>query len=229
MPYNIDRARLDAMLPYLAPLAQGVASAKWQVVRGSPNTVAYRIREALLIARSFPDEYPDLARYAGDYSISVVDGNHVQAKRKGPLIVHTGSAALSTTEPVAGPLGVVDLSALRRPPLTISAPFSGIGGAELVGGFSTDGPQSPESIITLWEKGGSVKRTLYFPSPRLTSRQFAELWLWACSVTPKVMLMVNEAEESVTVAQYDPQVAEFAWRPSDKIIDEIKGEEEDRK
>jgi len=218
MPYNLDPKRLDQMLPYLAPLAAGKAVVEWSVLTGSPNTVAFRIREALHIARQHPVDYPDLAKVSFDYTIGVDPVTRkVTAKRRGMLTAlsmpDTTQAAPSA--PAPAPIEMPDIST-RWLPKPAPSPFS-LPQANSVGTFSTDGPQSTDRIITLWQEGGSVKRTLYFPEARLSETQLIELWLWA----DEARVMIMHAEPAVTLSAYNPQVVEYSWRPASEALEKF--------
>lgn len=214
MPYNTDPRRLEQLIPYLAPLAEGRPNVEWQVTHGSPNTVAYRIREALHIARLNPDKYPDLAKNAPDYAIAVKGPTTVTARRKTPV---NFAAPVETliVQPTPTQGQEVDLASLRRQPVAFSAPYPTGSNANSVGTFATDGPQTPDSIIEIWSKGGSVKRTLFFPDARLNNRGMCELWLWA----EKNNVMIMAAESAITLAVYDPSVAEFSFKPSPAMLE----------
>jgi hypothetical protein len=82
MGYSTSRQTLERMRSSLNVLASG-KPCSWQTEPNESHKVAYKIREALYIARLYPDEYPDLARAARDFRISVVSSREVIAERIG--------------------------------------------------------------------------------------------------------------------------------------------------
>ena len=216
MPYSNDVERLERMLPYLAPVAQG-KNAQWKITAGSPNTVAYRIREALHIARLNPNSYPDLAKYANDYSISIVEGNTVRARRRTPQI--SPPSPVDNSESLSDLVDRVEIDGnlLRKEPNVEPRAFDAP--VQSMNSESTDGQQTPDSIISMWNKHQGIKRTLYFPEAELSEKQLAELFLWAESQT--LMILVHEI--AVTLAKKDPHLMDISYKPSQEFLKEEFG------
>lgn len=207
MPYSDDKRRLEQMMPYLKRLAEGL-DVEFRITRGSANTVAFRLREALRLARIYANEFPLLAKYAGDYSIRVVSQTKVVAHRRTPLLdVQTLEPLPASRVPEVLTLDPVEAELTRR---------IGAKGVELES-LRTEaqkellGAQTPISIVDAYMRLGGIRPTLNFPEAGLDDKELKELWAWADGHTPRLMLMV--AEPSVTVALFDPMAAEYSWRP----------------
>lgn len=184
MAYSRSESTLKKMLPELQELALGRAQA-WIVTQGTPHEWAYKIREALFIARIYKDKYPELAKAAESFTV-LVDGNRVDARR-----------ARNTTEAVA-----------------LADVHTGINtGLELAGrSVSVSGAQSPFTIIEAWRKSQPSNQPMNFPQAALTEEALGILYKWAQSWKPPLMLMVDGA--SVTVGPADHHVIQYAWRPA---------------
>jgi len=210
MPYSDDKKRLEQMLPYLKSLAEG-KNAEFRVTRGSANTVAFRLREALRLARIYSNDYPMLAKYAGDYSIRVESSTLVLARRRTPLVETDVKAAEQLVEqPTQVSIDPVEADLARR----IGAKASHLETIRAEAQKELLGAQTPVSIVDAYMRLGSVRPTLNFPDATLDDAELEELWRWADAHTPRLMLMV--APPSVTVALFDPMAAEYSWRPETK-------------
>ena len=211
MPYSDDKKRLEQMLPYLNSLAEG-KDVEFRITRGSANTVAFRLREALRLARIYANEYQTLARYAGDYSIKVINSSIVRAVRRTPTLeqselaertiedVTTRRIFEQTIDPVEAELG-----------RSIGSKAAALEVARTESQKELLGAQTPVSIVDSYRRLGNIRPTLHFPEAGLDAAELEELWRWADEQTPRLMLMV--AEPAVTVALYDPMAAEYRWRP----------------
>jgi hypothetical protein len=161
MAYSRSEETLKAMLPDLQELNLGRSQA-WLVTQGTPHEWAYKVREALFIAKRYKDRYPKLAEAADLFSI-FVDGNKVEARR-----------ARNTTE-VAAYSG----AGINQ-------------GLELAGrSVSTSGAQSPFTIIEAWRKSQPSNQAMHFPQAALSDEALAILYKWAQSWKPPLMLMVD--------------------------------------
>ncbi len=216
MPYSDDRKRLEEMLPYMGALALG-KNTEWTIARGNPTTVAFRIREALRIARLYPSEYPDLAKYAGDYAINTKVGNMVTARRRTPdMEAHVvekpapymPNIATQPSAPVVQTIDVVEAHLVR----TIGAKSNSMFEAQK-SNHILQGKQTSLSVADVYRQLGEGKPTLHFPDAGLGKEELKELFFWAGNHVPPLMLLVDGI--GLTVARFDAMVAEFSWRPDD--------------
>ena len=201
MAYSKSRTRLEAMLPHLALLQMGKECA-WTVEPGrDPERVAYRIREALHIARLYPKEYPDLAVAHGSFIIKVEPGRVVA--RRAPLPEFVALPEELTQEsldlPTANPLEVA--GDLNKHMLR--------GDQELLG------RKTVEQVIAKWE-ASTKNKPIHFPEAMMDDLALAQLYVWCEAQVPQLMILT--AGRAVTLGILDPNVAEFAWRPNNAPI-----------
>jgi hypothetical protein len=79
MGYSKSRETLEKMLPQLDQIASGNPCV-W-VVDGDPHAFAYKVREALYIAKLYRLDYPSLAQAASIFTIKIERPNRVLAVR----------------------------------------------------------------------------------------------------------------------------------------------------
>lgn len=186
MAYSRSETTLKKMLPDLQEIALGRPQA-WIITQGSAQEWAYKVREALFIARLHKSRYPELAAAAESFTVEVVDSQRVQARR-----------ARQTTEAVA-------LADDQNP----------THGLETFGrSVQSSGQQSPFTIIEAWRKSQPSNQPIHFPEATLSEDQLTILYKWAQAWKPPLMLMVDG--NSVTVGPTDKQVMQYAWRPPEE-------------
>lgn len=216
MPYSDDPDRLEQMLPYLGPLATGDEIVEWTIVKGNANTVAFRIREALVLARKYPLQYVDLARFAGDYAVSVLAGNKVRARRRTPTLHFSQLVPLPPIVPATTPPVVTQ----GREIDVVAHSLVRMAGTEEIQRFDIRrmddllrGPKTPLAVVDIYRQSGRAKPTVRFPEANLTDAELYELFLWAGAQEPPLMLLVDDI--ALTVAVFDSLMAEYSWRPAD--------------
>jgi hypothetical protein len=106
MGYSTSRQTLIKMLPELEFLSTG-KSCVWTTEPNESHRVAYKIREALYIARLYASEFPELARAARDFRITVTSSREVQAVRVGAHTINSVKELFSESVPV------IDLKQLK--------------------------------------------------------------------------------------------------------------------
>ncbi len=112
MPYRYRKDVVKAQLPRLQLIVDGQLEVQWNVDSDRIHTVMYQLREALAVAQAFPEDFPALARAAGQIRLRVVDGKiTTQLVGTGPRVV--GTATARTAQPRSLPQG--------QPPLTAEA------------------------------------------------------------------------------------------------------------
>lgn len=77
MAYSQNPVTVERMLSYLKPLVDG-QECIWRTAPNKSRWLAYRIREALAVAREFPERFPELAR--SRYRIEVLSSQEVRAR-----------------------------------------------------------------------------------------------------------------------------------------------------
>jgi hypothetical protein len=220
MPYSDDPRRLEEMIPYLEPIARG-EDVRWPIKRGNANTVAFRIREALRIVVANKLRYPELAEYASDYKVRVVDAFTVEAIRRTPR-----KAQETIERLVEIPSVPIEVQVSRA---TVDADKEIIESAAKATSFTDRtneslrallGKQTPMSVTDAYRRYGKVRPTLHFPDAAMDDEELTQLFRWASHQTPPLMLMVHGA--ALTVSILDPMVAEFSWRPSEEALEELE-------
>ena len=201
MGYSTSTYTLDERIRSgeLDLLAKGQACT-WIVSTGNASKFAYKIREALYIARAHADQYPALAQAADQYVIEVANASTVFAR-------YTGANTEATVLATGGSEN------------TATATH----GLEKAGrAIQSNGPQSQFTIIDTWRKAQPSNEPIYFPTASLDDEQLEQLWLWSQNHRPPLMLMVSG--ESVTVSLWNESVARYAWAP--ESTKQIKEEED---
>lgn len=221
MPYSDDPKRLEEMLPYLEPLTRG-ENVRWPIKMGNANTVAFRLREAMRIASRNPERYPELAKYAPDYAIRVVNALTIEARRR-TAVLGPAEQVIARTVIEATPVEIVHrpvdsddelIEAVKR-----NTTFTERASESL---RALLGKQTPINVADAYRRYGRVRPTLHFPDANMDDEELTQVFRWASQHTPPLMLMVNDA--ALTVSLFDPMVAEFSWRPPQDLMEEVEDE-----
>lgn len=96
MGYSRSRVTLEKMLPHLERIQAG-EECTWQT--SDPHKLAYKIREALYIAKLHKDQFPQLARASEQFQIQLQLPDKVTAKKlaaTGPVIQVNGDQETRT-------------------------------------------------------------------------------------------------------------------------------------
>ena len=196
MGYSTSRLTLNAQIEAgnLDQLLRG-QGCRWIVQPGEASKFAYKIREALYIARLYADDYKTLADAAANFTIEVVNPTTVQAR----LTKTPTEATILTAAPE--PHG--------QPPVRSQAPTHGLDIARRP--ITTAGQQTEFSIIDVWQKAQPSLDPIHFPDAALSNEQLERLWKWAEGRTPSLMIMVSG--NGLTLSPIDEAVIEYAWRP----------------
>ena len=90
MGYSQSPSTLEKLIPSLGELNQGKPQ-RWTGLM-QPNLWAYKVREALYIAKLHADDYPELAQAAEKFSVVIVDSQTVETrlKQQSPTLVSVG-------------------------------------------------------------------------------------------------------------------------------------------
>lgn len=203
--YSKSPETARAMLPFLGPVLEGNLCA-WTVEWGRADHWAYKIREALYIARlwrgrlseeqhgaEFVRDMQALDRAAERYRVAVVSPEKVQ------LEVAKGSS---------------EAQVLAQPSLGTTQ------GLEEAGQMPSVyvGPQSAEGIQLAWRALQPSNAPLHFPNANLAQHELELLHEWA---TPMGLVMVV-ADGALTLQRPTKDLARYAWAPgaSEDVPDE---------
>ncbi len=212
MGYSNSPETLAKIRPMLKEIEAGNPCV-WRTPPGGSRLLAYKIREALRIARMFSSKYPELARASYLFKIREPDSSTVRA------VSNTANELLALSklelpdpnmQRYVEPEGVAEVTV---DPTQLSLPDDPTEdkGLELTPDFP--GPQSQFTIISHWTAIKPAPRALRFPEATLTTPQLKQLYRWAKDQKPEIMLLVDDSGVGVTVAVLDPEMAEFQWTP----------------
>lgn len=186
MGYSRNIQTLIDRLKWLGELQQGRAC-HWDLGENSdPQKFAYKVREALHVAKLFREAYPALAEAADNFTIEVIGPRQVQARRKKGVTdvqVLTGEA-----RPVSG---LETLGKHEAPQL--------VGAAAVI-----------EHVIR--QQPSNDKHN--FPMVSLTNEDLVRIWRWCQSQTPKWLMFVA-GNGALTITRWTRDMADLSWSPAD--------------
>lgn len=162
MAYSRNKVTLEAIKDQLQELALDKPQAWVMTDERSAYAWAYKVREALHIAKAYPNDYPGLARAAENYVIEV-HVNRVEARRARNTTEFAAQAGegINTGQEIA-----------RR-------------------AVSTSGKMTVFTIVDSWRKVQPTNDPLHFPQADLNVEELTMLYNWAKSWKPPLMLMVD--------------------------------------
>jgi hypothetical protein len=192
MGYSDSAKTLDEIRPLLSSLEKGQGTA-WTVPEGmKPAKFAHKIREALHIARLYPERYPQLAKAAQTFKIQIVNSRQVQAvltdKQTGLGLVREYSPAQHGLE-TAGPIP-----------------------------HKVMGQQSADSIImhiNRLQQTQPSNATMSWPQADLSHEDKIRLLRWCGKQTPAWILLVSG--QQITISRKTKDLTEQdQWSPEDE-------------
>lgn len=148
MAYSDSPITVQRMEPYLAPLLGG-NEVKYKVP-GRARWLAYRIREALAVAKLHHEKFPDFAELGDTLRVLVRGFDEVHVVRKQPARIE-----VETLPQWAEPPTLSRAEAIVRETIT------------------------PEVIVQEWVREGRGGDKLYFPNADLSREALLQLHEWA--------------------------------------------------
>lgn len=165
MAYSTNPDRVVDLLPWMTVLLAGT-DCKWDFSNSKtpPQTFAYRLREALYIAKLYPGKFPPVEAIADDLVVEV-DGSIVYA-RHGKVM----------RAPLPDPIGQYASQQTAFSHSTAPAPIR----------------YSLSTITALWSKrqSSSIMLPMYVPD----DAELLQLYQWGLAQSPAVMLMPADTE-----------------------------------
>lgn len=145
--------------------------------------LANQIREALFVARKFPEQFPALAQAAERFSIHIVTDGLIEARVK-PTKTETSASSSVPTH-----------------------------GGETLGTERTSlvGLGSAAQVINSWKAHLPSSDALHFTRTQLSQGELRELYKWTRTWKPKLMILVGD--DTLTLSLWDVTIKEFAWHP----------------
>lgn len=179
-----QRKQADPAL--LANLEKGLPD-KWKTAKDPVPTerLAFKIRECLYIAARYPKRFPALAKASENFAIHIVEDGLVEARWKTGR-TETGVQIWSSTQ--EGEVQGKIVSVTKH--------------------------TTAEELKNAWMEHLPSSDPLHFTQTLLSYDELVDLFTWATHRTPRLMLLVDESNEKITVSLRDPSVQEFAWSPT---------------
>lgn len=185
MGYSTNVSTLELQLDHLKMLREGKACI-WTVEPNDVHRFAYKIREALWIARNVAEarrKYPELAQAAEHFRIEMVNSRQVQAR------------------PARG-----------TPAASVEALGVATSGGELAGpARSMMGPQTAASIIQTWMDTQPSNDKYHFPQANLSHSEMLKLHSWAT----KQGWIFFESQGQITLQRKSRDLEGLSWSPED--------------
>lgn len=193
MAYSKSITTLRTMQPYMGLLAS-FTPCEWTRTQPDADKWAYKLREALYIARREAPRRPDdeemqnLAKAALLFKIQVINPHFVRAV-------------------------IADVSEVQEEPTpTVQALTPGPD-------HRTSKIQSLEDLQSLWLKAQPSNDKMHFPDARLTDEELNLAAAWAASLTPPWMLLRPRGTNALTLAPDDPRIpADAKVRPVKRAV-----------
>lgn len=185
MGYSTNPALVEQRRPALAELEAGRAC-RWTFQTTDPSVLRRRaneIREALYIARLYPDRFPELAAAAEAFSIHVVYPSVIEARPKQGRDVQLNAHALV---PQHG-----------TQPWGVSQPTVGI--------------TTADEAIHAWRLHLPSNDPVHFPQSSLSVAELTKLHQFAVINEPRLMLFAGDG--FLTLALREIGAEPYAWSP----------------
>jgi hypothetical protein len=198
MGYSNNPELVEARRDLLAPLERG-ESCQWKIPGGWPETkqAAFKIREALRIAGLYPQRFPALAEAASRFAIHIVAQGLIEARLRSTPNVETAPTHVFTPQSQA-----IDQ------PLGRDIPTVGI--------------TTAEQVILSWMHRGPSNDPLRLTSVAMSQEELTQLWRWTEAHTPKLMILLNESNQTMVVSLHDMSMREYAFNPESRKKEPVK-------
>lgn len=195
MGYSVSPKTLDKAMHFVEPLKAGheLLAYRWHFPDGA-RELAYKIREALSIAKRFPGEYPELARAADQFRIEVLDNDNVQAVQKRNWTTQVMAMQASGNGSISGATVTQGMEYAGRP-------------HELVG------PLTAVQVIGFWQEGQPSNGPFTFPGSQLDQHEMEKLYEWATEQG----WWVFYGMERITLQRPTRDLEGQNWVPSDGL------------
>jgi hypothetical protein len=208
--YSKNPATAEKMLSVLGPLIQGELCT-WQTDEGEADYFAYKVREALYVARLRQKQWDNTIRMHDEEGVNFPNISTIrQLSAVGRMaerirIVVTSRSTVEARFAKGTPEALV---------LTSNAtPTSGYenSGRSVV----TITKQSAWSVKEAWKASQPSNTPLHFPHAELSYEELVELYEWA---TP-LGLLLFEVDGALTVQRKTLDLVQFAWAPNAAAAD----------
>jgi hypothetical protein len=206
--YSKNLATAQAMLPYFGPIIRGELCT-WETHPGQSDKFAYKVREALYIARLHQDS---IRQWLENWEYGLAWDSFPSKSR-------TDLEQLSALAQMAGRLRIVVISpSLVEARLAKSTPEALVltGQAPPSSGYENPGrssvvmtSQTPATIRAAWEHQQPSNTPLHFPHANLTQVELHQVWTWAT----EMHLIIIEVDGALTLQPKQLDLMPFAWSP----------------
>ncbi len=204
MAYSSSKLTVQRIRPRLKRLEAG-HECRWETPAGKADLFAYKIREALYIAKThYPQDFPALAKAATNFEIVATKGKYVTARRK--------------WDGEVSELELTIRAEIDEPPVEVmtneeEAAYADEAANEAGDLLTVDGHQTQFTIIATWTQNRYVAR-LSFPDAELSEHSLTMLYNWAEKQSPRLMIIAIPPEPGITLAPHDEDMEEIRWKPT---------------
>lgn len=210
--YSKNPSTAEKMLPLLGPLIAGELCT-WQTNEGEADYFAYKVREALYVARLHKNRFQKIWDESLDPDNYPVDN---EDKIAGDLLA-VAKMAERIRIVVTGRSTVEARFAKGTPEALVLA-----GSATPTSGYENPGrsvvtitKQTVWSIKEAWKASQPSNTPLHFPNAGLSYEELVELYAWA---TP-LGLLLFEVDGALTLQRKTLDLVQFAWAPTPQAED----------
>jgi hypothetical protein len=192
------------MLPYLGPIVRGELCA-WNTEKGEADYFAYKIREALYVARLHADSFGTSTAWYDSSGKNVSDDMLALAKQAERIRIVVVNPSLVEAR----------LQKATPEALVLTGQAAPMSGYENPGRSTvTLAKQTVWSIQEAWRGQQPSNTPLHFPHAGLSYDELVELYTWAESMH----LMLFEADGALTIQPKSLDLLQYAWSP--RVVEE---------
>lgn len=201
--YSKNPLTAEKMLPYLGPIIRGELCT-WQTNEGEADYFAYKVREALYVARLHQEMYQRAVDVPQPFPEGVSQSRGAEmvaiAKMAERLRIVVTSRSTVEARFAKGTPEALVLTSSATPTHGLENP-----GRSVV----TITKQTIWSIKEAWRSSQPSNTPLHFPNASLSYEEMVELYGWATEMG----LILFEVDGALTVQRKTLDLVEFAWAP----------------
>lgn len=204
--YSKNPLTAEKMLPVLGPIIRGELCT-WQTNEGEADYFAYKVREALFVARLHKDRFQKIWDESLDPNNYPVDDEDMIA---GDLLAIAKMA--ERIRIVVTSRSTVEARFAKGTPeaLVLASGATPTSGYENPGrSVVTITKQTVWSVKEAWKAAQPSNTPLHFPNAGLSYEELVELYGWATELG----LILFEVDGALTVQRKTLDLVEFAWAP----------------
>jgi len=192
MPYILKPERVEEIRPQLAALEAGEMLA-WTVPVERTDYWINRLREALAIARRFPERFPELAAWHGRVRIESPEPGRIQTRLTGASVDEISVGAAGAPVTTHG-----QEQQARLVSATLTAPTKAV------------------QVVEWFFQQQPTNGPLHVPQSGLDDAELRKLYDFLASRQPRWMMLKPRGADSLTLLPWQEEVASTgaAWTPA---------------